>query len=160
MPSFDVVSEVDKQVLTNAVDQSNRVVVNRFDFKGVAASFERNDYVVTIIAEADFQVAQMLDIFKSALHKGGVDIRCLEEAEPKQSGKQVKQDVTVKTGLDAPLAKDIVKKIKDSKIKVQAQIQGDQVRVTGKKRDDLQQVIKLLKDADVSLPLQYDNFRD
>ncbi len=160
MPSFDIVSEVDKQTLTNSVDQSNRLITNRFDFKGVDAAFERSEYVVTIRAEADFQVAQMLDVLKSALNKNGVDIRCLEESDPQQSGKQVKQEITVRTGLEAPLCKDIVKKIKDSKIKVQAQIQGDQVRVTGKKRDDLQQVIQLLKEADIDMPLQFDNFRD
>jgi len=160
MPSFDVVSEVEKHELTNAVDQANRIVTNRFDFKGVDASFDRNDYVITITAEADFQVEQMLDILKSALHKNSIDISCLEVAEPKASGKQVKQEVTVRTGLETLLCKKIVKMIKDSKIKVQSQIQGDQVRVTGKKRDDLQQVMQLLKESDVDMPLQYTNFRD
>lgn len=160
MPSFDVVSEVDKHALTNAVDQANRVVSTRFDFKGVDAKFERNDYQVTLTAEADFQVAQMLDMLKSTLHKADIDIRCLEVKEPKQSGKQVKQDVIVRTGLDKDLAKNIVKMIKDSKLKVQAQIQSDQVRVTGKKRDDLQEAIQLLKESEVDMPLQFTNFRD
>lgn len=160
MPSFDVVSEVDKQVLTNTIDQSNRLIKNRFDFKGVDAEFERADYLVTMRADAEFQVTQMLDILKSTLHKNGVDIRCLDEAECYQSGKQTKQEVTVKTGLDTDLCKKIVKLIKDKKLKVQAQIQGDQVRVTGKKRDDLQSVIVMLKGADIELPLQFDNFRD
>lgn len=160
MPSFDVVSEVDKHSLTNAVDQANRVVDNRFDFKGVDASFERSEFEVTISAEADFQVAQMLDILKSAMHKGGIDIKCLEEGELVSSGKQVKQKITVRTGLSSELAKKIVKLIKDSKMKVQAQIQSDQVRVTGKKRDDLQQAIQLLKEADIDMPLQFSNFRD
>jgi len=160
MPSFDVVSEVDKHVLTNAVDQANRVVTNRFDFKGVDASFERNDFQVLITAEADFQVQQMLDMLKSSLHKNGIDIKCLDEGEPQTSGKQVKQTITVRTGLDTELAKKIVKLIKDAKLKVQAQIQSDQVRVTGKKRDDLQEVIAMLREADIDMPLQFTNFRD
>lgn len=160
MPSFDVVSEVDKHTLTNAVDQANRVVGNRFDFKGVNASFDLNDFQVTLTAEAEFQVGQMLDMLKSSLHKNGIDIRCLKEEEPVASGKQVKQLVTVRTGLETELAKKIVKLIKDSKLKVQAQIQSDQVRVTGKKRDDLQQVIQMLKEAPIDMPLQFTNFRD
>ncbi|GAB1256865.1 YajQ family cyclic di-GMP-binding protein [Aurantivibrio plasticivorans] len=160
MPSFDVVSEVDKHDLTNAVDQANRVVNNRFDFKGVNATFERNDYVVNLQAEADFQLEQMVDMLKSTLHKTGIDIRCLDINDPYASGKLVKQTVTVKTGLESLLCKKIVKMIKDSKVKVQAQIQSDQVRVTGKKRDDLQQVIQLLKEADIDMPLQFNNFRD
>lgn len=160
MPSFDVVSEVDKHTLTNAVDQANRVVDNRFDFKGVDASFERNDFQVTMTAEADFQLAQMLDMMKSSMHKNGIDIKCIDVNEPQASGKQVKQIVTVRTGLETELAKKIVKMIKESKIKVQAQIQSDQVRVTGKKRDDLQEVIALLKEADIDMPLQFTNFRD
>lgn len=160
MPSFDVVSEVDKHSLTNAVDQANRVVANRFDFKGVDAKFERNDFVVTIIAEADFQVAQMLDMLKSAMHKTGIDIQCLDEGELTASGKQVKETVTVRTGLDSELSKKIVKLVKDSKLKVQAQIQSDQVRVTGKKRDELQDAIQLLKEAPIDMPLQFTNFRD
>ncbi|GAB1259452.1 YajQ family cyclic di-GMP-binding protein [Aurantivibrio plasticivorans] len=160
MPSFDVVSEVDKHDLTNAVDQANRVVNNRFDFKGVNATFERSDYVVNLQAEADFQLEQMVDMLKSTLHKTGIDIRCLDINDPYASGKLVKQTVTVKTGLESLLCKKIVKMIKDSKVKVQAQIQSDQVRVTGKKRDDLQQVIQLLKEADIEMPLQFNNFRD
>ena len=160
MPSFDVVSEVEKHDLTNAVDQANRVVTTRFDFKGVDASFERNEFQITICAEADFQVTQMLDMLKSSLHKNGIDIACLQEAEPKTSGQQVKQEIAVRTGLDSDTAKQIVKLIKDSKLKVQAQIQSDQVRVTGKKRDDLQSVIAMLREADVDMPLQYNNFRD
>ncbi len=160
MPSFDVVSEVEKHDLTNAVDQANRVIITRFDFKGVDASFERNDFQITIAAEAEFQVAQMLDMLKSTLHKNGIDIACLKEGDPKASGKQVKQEVTVRTGLESEVCKSIVKMLKDSKLKVQAQIQSDQVRVTGKKRDDLQSAIQLLKEAKVEMPLQYTNFRD
>lgn len=160
MPSFDIVSEVDKHILTNSVDQANRIVTTRFDFKGVDASFELKDFVVTIIAEVDFQVQQMLDMLQSSLMKNNIDIKCLEIADPQASGKQVKQLVTVRTGLESLLAKKIVKLIKDKKLKVQSQIQGDQVRVTGKKRDDLQQVISMLKESDLEMPLQYNNFRD
>lgn len=160
MPTFDVVSEVEKHNLTNAVDQANRIVTNRFDFKGVDAKFERNEFQITIIAQADFQVEQMLDILKSALYKCEIDIRCLEEGEPQASGKQVKQVITVRNGLETTLCKEIVKMVKESKIKVQAQIQSDQVRIIGKKRDDLQQVIQLLKSAEIEMPLQFTNFRD
>lgn len=160
MPSFDVVSEVDKHILTNAIDQAKRLIGNRFDFKGVDAKFELNEYVVTMVAEVDFQIQQMFDILSSSLHKNNIDIECLERGELTQSGKQVKQDITVRTGLDSLLCKKLVKLIKDSKLKVQAQIQGDQVRVTGKKRDDLQNVMALLREADIEMPLQYSNFRD
>lgn len=160
MPSFDVVSEVDKHNLTNAVDQANRQVVNRYDFKGVDARFERNDYLVTLVAEAEFQVAQMLDMFQSALMKNGIDINCLDTKPVKTSGKQVSQEILVRTGLESELAKKIVKMIKDKKLKVQAQIQGDQVRVTGKKRDDLQEVIAFLRQSEIDMPLQFSNFRD
>lgn len=160
MPSFDVVSEVDNHVLTNSVDQANRLIKNRFDFKGVDAEFTRSDYQVCLQAEAEMQIDQMLDILKSTLHKNKIDIRCLEEGALEQSGKLVKQTVTVRTGLDADLTRRMVKLIKQEKLKVQAQIQGDQVRVTGKKRDDLQAVIALLKAADIDMPLQFDNFRD
>lgn len=160
MPSFDIVSEVDKHILSNAVDQANRVVANRFDFKGVDARFERNEFLVTIWAEVDFQVDQMLDILKSALHKNSIDIACLEIADHQPSGKQIKQVVTVRTGLESLLCKKIVKTIKDSKLKVQSQIQGEQVRVSGKKRDDLQQVMAMLREEDIGMPLQFNNFRD
>ncbi|UTA48894.1 YajQ family cyclic di-GMP-binding protein [Simiduia sp. 21SJ11W-1] len=160
MPSFDIVSDVDKQVLTNCVDQATRIVTNRFDFKGVDATFERQDYAVTLVAEAEFQVMQMLEILQGALHKAGVDISCLDVGAPAMSGKQTRMVVTVRTGVETELAKKIVKMIKDKKLKVQAQIQGEQVRVTGKKRDDLQSVIALLRTADTGMPLQFENFRD
>ena len=160
MPSFDIVSEVDKHILSNAVDQANRVVANRFDFKGVDARFERTDFLVTLWAEVDFQVDQMLDMLKSALHKNKIDIARLDIADHQASGKQVKQLVTVRTGLESVLCKKIVKMIKDTKLKVQSQIQGDQVRVAGKKRDDLQQVMSVLREADIGMPLQFINFRD
>ena len=161
MPSFDVVSEVDKQTLTNAVDQANRVVENRFDFKGVEASFERSaEYVVCIVAEGQFQIQQMFDIFTSALMKNKIDIACLEKEQPRQSGKLVKQDITIRNGLDSDSCKKIVKYIKDGKFKVQAQIQGDQVRVNGKKRDDLQAVMAMLRTASLDIPVQFDNLRN
>lgn len=160
MPSFDVVSELDKQKVTNAVDQARRIVDNRFDFKGVEAKFERTDNQVTLIAEADFQVQQMLDMLSGALHKGGIDIRCLDVGTVEQSGKVAKMKVTLREGINQELAKKITKLVKDSKLKVQASIQAEQVRVTGKKKDDLQDAIALLRSSDIDLPLQYKNFRD
>ena len=160
MPSFDVVSEVDLHQLTNAVDQAGRVIANRFDFKGVQASFEREEHTVVLTAEADFQLAQMEDMLRSALIKCGIDPAAMDVAEPTATGKQVKQTVQLRHGLDSAQCKDVVKRIKEAKMKVQAQIQGDQVRVTGKKRDDLQQAIALLREADIGLPLQFTNFRD
>ena len=160
MPSFDVVSEVDLHQLTNAVDQAGRIIANRFDFKGVDASFERRDYSVDLQAEAEFQLAQMLDMLRSALVKCGIDAGAMDCGELAQSGKSFRQTVVLKNGLETPQCKDIVKRIKESKLKVQAQIQGDQVRVTGKKRDDLQKVMGLLREGDFGSPLQFSNFRD
>jgi uncharacterized protein YajQ (UPF0234 family) len=160
MPTFDIVSEVDKHILTNAVDQANRVITTRFDFKGIDAKFERKDFVITTWAEVDFQLEQLLDILQSALVKNNIDIKCLELGDPKPLGKQVKQEITVQTGLESLLAKKIVKLIKDKKLKVQSQIQGDQVRVIGKKRDDLQQVMAMLRAEELDMPLQFNNFRD
>lgn len=160
MPSFDVVSEVDMHEVTNAVDQANREVSTRFDFKGTNARFELAESVITMHAEAEFQLQQMYDILQTKLNRRGVDIACLEPGEVQQSGKEVHQAVTVRQGLDSDLARKIVRIIKDAKLKVQAAIQGDKVRVTGKKRDDLQKVIALLKEAKVDLPLQFTNFRD
>jgi uncharacterized protein YajQ (UPF0234 family) len=160
VPSFDVVSEVDLHQLTNAVDQAGRIVANRFDFKGIDASFERNEYEVTIQAEAEFQVEQMLDMLRTALVKNSIDPGAMECGDPSVSGKLVRQAVRLKNGLESPQCKDIVKRVKESKLKVQAQIQGEQVRVTGKKRDDLQQVMALLREGDFGSPLQFTNFRD
>lgn len=161
MPSFDVVSEVEKQTLTNAVDQANRVITTRYDFKGVEASFERSsDFVVTIIAEGEFQIGQMFDVLGAALMKNSIDLSCVDREKMRISGKLVKQDLTVRNGLDSDMCKKVVKMIKDKKMKVQAQIQGEQVRVTGKKRDDLQAVMAMLKGADIGMPLQFNNFRD
>lgn len=162
MPSFDIVSEIDMHQLTNAVDQANRVVGTRFDFKGVDAGFEQDLHKVEIHAEADFQLQQMVDMLRGTLIKCEIDPMAMEAGDVVASGKLVKQSVTLRHGLDKELAKRIVKIIKDSKLKVQSSIQGDQVRVTGKKRDDLQQVIALMKDKQdaIGLPMQYQNFRD
>ena len=160
MPSFDIVSEVELHELTNAVDQAGRIVANRFDFKGVEASFEREERKVTITAEAEFQVEQMQDMLRSALVKCGIDPKAMDIGQFAPSGKQVKQAINLRHGIPMETCKQIAKRVKDSKMKVQAQIQGDQVRVSGKKRDDLQSAIALLKDADLGLPLQFTNFRD
>ncbi|WP_372748417.1 YajQ family cyclic di-GMP-binding protein [Litorivivens sp.] len=160
MPSFDIVSEVDLHQFTNAVDQAQRIVDNRFDFKGVDAAFQREALGVTMIAEADFQLSQMEDMLRAALIKCEIDPLAMDVGEQQTAGKQVKVAVTMKNGLEQPLARKIVKLVKDSKLKVQAQIQGDQVRITGKKRDDLQQVMALLRSEDLEQPLQFNNFRD
>jgi uncharacterized protein YajQ (UPF0234 family) len=162
MPSFDIVSELEKHQVTNAIDQSNRVVANRFDFKGVDARFEYADKVVTMVAEADIQIQQMLDILRQAVIKCGIDVACMEVKDLEQSGKTVRQKVILREGLEQELAKRIIKMIKDKKMKVQAAIQGEQVRVTGKKRDDLQEVIAMLRaeKEEIGMPLQFTNFRD
>ena len=160
MPSFDVVSEVDLQEVNNAVDQANREVGTRFDFRGVEARFERNDDLVKITAEADIQLHQMLDILRSKLAKRSIDIGVMEIKDPEHSGKLFHQSVLIKQGIESLMAKKMVKMIKDKKMKVQAAIQGEKIRVTGKKRDDLQKVIAMFKDAELDIPLQYENFRD
>lgn len=160
MPSFDVVSEVNLNEAANAVDQANREVGNRFDFKGTGAKYELKEAVVTLLAQNDFQLKQMLDVLQGKLTKRGVDIACLKIDEPQIAGKEAKQVVTLRQGIDPPLAKKIVQLIKDSKLKVQTSIQGEQVRVTGKKKDDLQDAIALLRKNKLDLPLQFTNFRD
>lgn len=160
MPSFDVVSEVDKHEVTNAVDQANREISTRYDFKGVDATFQQSELVVTMSADSDNQLDQMRDMLIAKLVKRGIDTNCLEVGKLEKTGMKAKRDVTLKAGIDTPTAKKIVKMIKDKKLKVQAAIQGEQVRVTGKKRDDLQGVIAFLKGEDVGLPLQFNNFRD
>jgi uncharacterized protein YajQ (UPF0234 family) len=160
MPSFDVVSEVDLHQLTNAVDQASRIVDNRFDFKGVDASFERDDRSVVLSAEAEFQVTQMEDMLRSALIKCDIDPGAMDCGEMQTTGKVVRQTVVLRHGLDGAQCRSVVKRIKDAKMKVQAQIQGEQVRVTGKKRDDLQQVMAMLRKEDLDAPLQFTNFRD
>lgn len=160
MPSFDVVSEVDQHELSNAVDQTNREVGNRFDFKGSDAKVEQNESQLVLEAQSEFQIGQMKDILLTKMSKRGVDIGCLEEGAVEASGSRARQSLNVRQGIDKELAKKIVKLIKESKLKVQAAVQGEQVRVSGKKRDDLQQAIALLREAKLDLPLQYTNFRD
>lgn len=160
MPSFDVVSEVDLHQLTNAVDQAGRIIANRFDFKGVEASFKRDEHTVILAAEAEFQISQMEDMLRTALMKCDIDPGAMDISEPVTTGKTVHQNIVLRHGLDADQCRLIVKKIKENKLKVQSQVQGDQVRVTGKKRDDLQQVMAILRDNDFKSPLQFSNFRD
>ena len=160
MPSFDAVSKLDMHELTNAIDQANRELSTRFDFKGTGAEFVREETVVTLKAQADFQLKQMLDILKQRLASRHIDIRAAEIDEPEINLASAKQKVTLKQGIDQPLAKDIVKRIKEAKLKVDTQIQGDKLRVTGKKKDDLQTVMALLRNADLKMPLQFENFRD
>jgi len=160
MPSFDVVSEFDPHEATNAVDQANREVSNRFDFKDTGSKFELENDIIALTSQSDFQLKQMMDILRQKLSKRGIDVGCLQEEEPEITGTEAKQKIIMQQGIDTPLAKELVKKIKASKIKVQASIQGEKLRVSGKKRDNLQSVIALLKDADAGLPLQYENFRD
>ena len=161
MPSFDIVSEIDNHELQNAVDQANKEVTTRFDFKGTHSSFELADADIKMSTESEFQLDQMYDMLTGKMTKRGIDIRCLERGDMDLQLKTARQTVTVKHGLESADAKKIVKLIKDEKLKVQASIQGDSVRVTGKKRDDLQTAIALLKEKDpVSLPLQFNNFRD
>ncbi|MBN6150443.1 YajQ family cyclic di-GMP-binding protein [Xanthomonas sp. AmX2] len=160
MPSFDVVSEVDKHELTNAVDQANRELSTRFDFKGVEAKFELDDQVIEQSAPSDFQVKQMTDILRARLIARGIDVRCLEFGDVETNLAGARQKVTVKQGIEQKLAKKIVAAIKDAKLKVEAQINGDKLRISGKKRDDLQDVMALLRKSDFELPLQFENFRD
>ena len=160
MPSFDVVSEVDSHELTNAVDQANRELTTRFDFKGVDARFSLDDNVISQSAPSDFQLKQMSDILRARLIARGIDARCLEEGEVETNLAGARQKITVKQGIEQKLAKKIVAAIKDAKLKVEAQINGDKLRVNSKKRDDLQTAIALLRKTDFELPLQFENFRD
>ncbi len=160
MPSFDIVSEVDMPEVNNAVDQAKREVGTRFDFKGVDAQFELTDKTVTLKAEAEFQLDQMLDILKGKLVKRNVDVKSLTTGEVQKSGKQCLLEITIVQGIEADEARKLVKMIKEAKLKVQTAIQGEKLRVTGKKRDDLQEVIAMLREAKLELPLQFNNFRD
>ena len=162
MPSFDIVSEVEKTEVKNAVEQTNKEVGTRFDFKGSDARVEQAEMVLTVFADNEFQLDQVQDILNGRLAKRGVDVRSLDISDKveKISGNKVKRNCTIKVGVESELAKKIVKLIKDSKLKVQASIQGDTVRVTGKKRDDLQEAIAFIKKSITDFPLQYQNFRD
>ena len=161
MPSFDIVFEVDKQEVRNAVDQVNKEVGTRFDFKGSDARVEQADYTLTVFADDEFKLDQVFDILTTKLAKRNVDVRSLDKGQvEKISGNKVKQLVTVKTGVESELAKKIIRLIKDSKLKVQGSIQGDTVRVSGAKRDTLQEAIQLVKKSVTDFPLQFQNFRD
>ncbi|MBF0381240.1 MAG: YajQ family cyclic di-GMP-binding protein [Magnetococcales bacterium] len=161
MPSFDIVSEIDMQEADNAVNQASKEIKQRYDFKGSKSSIEREEAVVTVISDDEYKMEQVMDVLKGKFVKRKIDPAVLDFSELEQaSGALVRQRVTIRQGIDKELAKKIVKLIKNSKIKVQASIQGEQVRVTGKKRDDLQGVIALLKESKLEMPLQYINFRD
>ena len=161
MPTFDIVSEVDKQEVRNAIDQVNKEVNTRFDFKGSDARVEQVDYQLTVFADDEFKLEQVSDILRIKLTKRNVDVRCLDTGQiEKVSGNKVKQVITVKTGLDSELAKKVVRSIKDSKLKVQASIQGEVVRVAGTKKDVLQETMQLVKKLIDDFPLQFQNFRD
>lgn len=160
MPAFDIVSKLDKHEVQNAIDQANRELKNRFDFKGTSCHFDLLEYVVTLKADSDFQLKQMMEILKPRLIARSIDIRCMEVDEPEVTLAQASQKVTLKQGIDQPSAKEIQKLIKDAKLKLEAQIQGDKLRVTGKKRDDLQAAIALIRQSELKLPVQFENFRD
>jgi len=160
MPSFDVVSEIDTHELTNAVDQAIRELSQRFDFKDTDAAFELEQTTVTMSAPADFQLKQMLEILKLRIAKRGIDVACLEVKDPVVNLATARQQVVLRHGIDQETGKKVSRLLKDSKLKVQAQIQGDKVRVTGKKRDDLQDAIALLRKGAFDVPLQFNNFRD
>ena len=160
MPSFDVVSEVNTHELTNAVDQANRELAQRFDFKDTGAAYELQDCTVTLRAQVDFQLKQMLEILKLRLTKRSIDLACLEVKDPQITLATAQQQVILRQGIDADCARQITRIVKDSKLKVQAALQGEKVRISGKQRDDLQKTIQLLRAAKLDLPLQFNNFRD
>ncbi len=160
MPSFDIVSEVDSHEVVNAVDQANREVGTRFDFKGTGSKYELKELVVTLTAPADFQLKQMLDILRLKLTKRGIDVACLKVDEPVVTGQTARQAVTLRQGIETELGKKIQRLVKDSKLKAQAAIQEKQVRVSSKSRDELQEAISLVRGAKLDLPLQFTNFRD
>ncbi|HJR32891.1 MAG TPA: YajQ family cyclic di-GMP-binding protein [Pseudomonas sp.] len=161
MPSFDVVSELDKHEVTNAVENAVKELDRRYDLKGKGSfEFKEKDLTVSLTAEADFQLEAMIEILKLALVKRKIDVQCLEVKDAFASGKLMKQEAVLKEGIDKELAKKIVAHVKDAKLKVQAAIQGEQVRITGKKRDDLQEAIAVLRAKEFGMPLQFNNFRD
>lgn len=160
MPSFDIVCEIDQHEITNAVDQANREVGNRFDFKGSDANYALLKDAIKLSAQTEFQLQQMLDILRTKLTKRNIDLGHVKEEKPVVQHKTAEQMLTLQQSINTEIAKKIVKIIKDKKMKVQAAIQGEQIRVTGKKRDDLQEVMALLREQNVGLPLQFGNFRD
>lgn len=160
MPSFDIVSEIDMHELSNSIDQANREITNRFDFKGTNSRVELKENIITLVAPAEFQIKQIEDILTTKMSKRGIDIKCLDKGEVTENINEAKKAITVRQGIDKELAKKLVKLVKDTKLKVQSSIQGEQVRITGKKRDDLQEVIQMLKNSKLDFPLQFTNFRD
>lgn len=160
MPTFDIVSEVDDHELTNAVDQAKRELSQRFDFKGTKARIEHTERSIALVGEAEFQCRQILEILQAKFIKRGLDIDCMEFGEISTNVAEARQPITVREGIDADLGRKIIKLIKASKLKVQTQMQDQQLRVSGKNRDDLQNVIALVKDAKLDFPLQFKNFRD
>ena len=160
MPSFDAVSEIDHHELSNAIDQANREIGTRYDFKGSGARVEQSDNELTLVAESEFQIKQMAPILKEKMSKRGIDVGCLEFLDIVEMNKKARQQIRIQEGLDKDLSRKVVKLIKESKIKVQASVQGEQVRVTGKKRDELQQIMQLLREANLGIPIQFNNFRD
>ncbi|HXP01400.1 MAG TPA: YajQ family cyclic di-GMP-binding protein [Luteibacter sp.] len=160
MPSFDIVSEVDIHELTNAVDQAKREVANRFDLRGTSATFELEENVITQKADNEFQLGQLMDILRARLSARQIDVRAMDVGKVETNLAEARQKVTIKQGIEQPVAKKIIAKIKEAKLKVEAQINGEKIRVTGKKRDDLQTAMALLRKADVEVPLQFENFRD
>lgn len=160
MPSFDVVSEVDMHEVSNAIDQAQREISTRFDFKNTAAEIEFSNEIITLSSDNDFQIGQMADVVYNKLTKRNVDIGSFKKDKIETAGMKARQKISIRQGIDKEIAKKIVKTIKESKLKVQAAIQGDQIRITGKKRDDLQDAISLLKNNKFDTPLQFTNFRD
>jgi cyclic-di-GMP-binding protein len=160
MPSFDIISELDQHEVKNAIDQVSKEISTRFDFKGTESSVELTDEKVIMTSESTFQLQQIFSVVCAKLSRRGIDIACMEVGDAKGSGKLMHQEITLKQGIESVLAKKIVKLIKDKKLKVQAAINGDKVRVTGKNRDDLQEVIQMLRNEKLEQPLQFDNFRD
>ncbi|KZY35334.1 MULTISPECIES: YajQ family cyclic di-GMP-binding protein [unclassified Oleiphilus] len=160
MPSFDTVSELDMHEVTNAIDQAKRELGNRWDFKNVQADIVVEGTRVTFSAEQDFQLEQLIEMLQMAFAKRKLDVRSLTEAGDSKAGKLVKRSFDIKQGIDKDVARKMVKMVKEAKLKVQVAIQGDKVRVTGKKRDDLQEVMRFFKESDLDIPLQFNNFRD
>ena len=160
MPSFDVVSEVNMQEVRNALEQANKEISTRFDLKGTGSTCKQDGNVITVVSDSDFHLEQVVQVLLGRLAKREVDLTCLQKANPVTSGKEVRQAITIRHGIDANLGRQIVKLVKESKTKAQASIQESQVRVTGKKKDELQAVINLLRESKLDLPLQFKNYRD
>jgi cyclic-di-GMP-binding protein len=160
MPSFDIVSEVDKHELSNAIDQANREITTRFDLKGTSARIDQEENVLTLRADNEFQVGQVMDILRARLSARQIDVRAMDVGKVETNLAEGRQKVTIKQGIEQPMAKKIIAKIKEAKLKVEAQINAEKIRVTGKKRDDLQTAMAMLRKADLEIPLQFENFRD